>query len=57
MRLRLFDAATPELEDAGLDLHAQDRQSILCEFDKYERVRLNEGNPRRRFHGGGSSLF
>lgn len=26
--------------------HAQDLQNCLCEFDKYERVRLGEGRPR-----------
>lgn len=30
-------------------LHAQDLQNCLCEFDKYERVRLREGKPKRRF--------
>lgn len=34
-----------------LKLHAQDIQNCLCEFDKYERVRLNEGRPRSRFNG------
>lgn len=36
-----------------LDLHAQDLQNCLCEFDKYERVRLGEGRPRARYvsHG------
>jgi hypothetical protein len=34
----------------GVDvLHAQDVQNVLCEFDKYERVRLGEGRPRARF--------
>ena len=31
-------------------LHAQDLQNCLCEFDKYERVRLGEGRPRQRYH-------
>lgn len=37
----------------GLDehLHNQDLQNCLCEFDKYERVRLNEGTPRSRYNG------
>jgi alpha-glutamyl/putrescinyl thymine pyrophosphorylase clade 1 len=40
----------PDLECIGLGgLHAQDLQSCLCELDKYERVRLGEGKPRRRF--------
>jgi len=30
-------------------MHAQDLQNCLCEFDKYERVRLGEGRPRSRF--------
>jgi hypothetical protein len=35
-------------------LHAQDVQNVLCEFDKYERVRLGEGTPRRKYSGGAS---
>jgi len=36
----LHRAIKPELERLGLgDLHAQDLQNCLCEFDKYERVR------------------
>lgn len=37
---------------AGADqqlLHAQDLQNCLCEFDKYERVRLGEGKPRSKY--------
>jgi hypothetical protein len=34
------------------DLHAQDLQNCLCEFDKYERVRLGEGRPRSLYNGG-----
>jgi hypothetical protein len=30
-------------------LHAQDLQNCLCEYDKYCRVLLNEGQPRSRF--------
>lgn len=30
-------------------LHGQDMQNVLCEFDKYERVRLGEGRPRSLF--------
>lgn len=29
--------------------HAQDVQNMLCEFDKYERVRLGEGKPKQIF--------
>lgn len=35
-------------------LHAQDLQNCLCEFDKYERVRLGEGRPRNNYPGGKS---
>jgi hypothetical protein len=47
---QLREQIMPELERIGLgDLHAQDLQNCLCEFDKYERVRLGEGKPKRRF--------
>jgi hypothetical protein len=37
---------------AGMPLiHAQDLQNCLCEFDKYERVRLGEGRPRSNYPG------
>lgn len=43
-----------ELIGAGMaPLHAQDLQNCLCEFDKYERVRLGEGRPRSRYNGNG----
>ncbi len=32
-------------------LHAQDLQNCLCEFDKYERVRLGQGKPRSLYAG------
>lgn len=32
-------------------IHAQDLQNCLCEFDKYERVRLGEGRPRSTYPG------
>lgn len=32
-------------------LSAQDLQNCLCEFDKYERVRLAEGRPRSTYKG------
>ena len=34
---------------AGGRLCRQDLQSCLCEVDKYERVRLGEGTPKRRY--------
>jgi hypothetical protein len=35
--------------DCKHQYHAQDIQNCLCEFDKYERVRLGEGTPRQRY--------
>jgi hypothetical protein len=35
--------------------HGQDCQSLNCEFDKYERVRLGEGRPKRLFEGNGQA--
>lgn len=32
-------------------MHAQDLQNCLCEFDKYERVRLGEGQPKAKYPG------
>ena len=31
--------------------HAQDLQNCLCEWDKYERVRLGQGKPKQKFEG------
>jgi 5-hmdU DNA kinase-like protein len=46
----LHDMIRPELERIGLgDLHAQDLQNCLCELSKYERTRLGEGTPKRRY--------
>lgn len=43
----------PLIEAARMPrLHAQDLQNCLCEFDKYERVRLGEGRPKQRYQGG-----
>jgi alpha-glutamyl/putrescinyl thymine pyrophosphorylase clade 1 len=47
---RLHETITPELEQIGIGrLCAQDLQNCLCEFDKYERMRLGEGKPKRRY--------
>lgn len=40
-------------EQAGLTLCAQDVQNCLCEFDKYERVRLEEGRPKQTYTPAG----
>ena len=42
-KLKIRDGKTVEV------LHAQDVQNCLCEFDKYERVRLGEGRPKQLF--------
>ncbi len=50
--LMLKSAVGPMLLDANMPpIHAQDLQNCLCEFDKYERVRLNEGRPRSNYPG------
>ncbi len=47
---RLAERMRPLFEAAGIEMvHNQDLQNCLCEFDKYERVRLGEGRPRARF--------
>lgn len=38
-------------EEFSEGIHAQDVQNCLCEFDKYERVRLGEGFPRQKYEG------
>jgi len=51
--LRLKAAIDPLLRKAHVPaVHAQDLQNCLCEFDKYERVRLGEGRPKQRYNGG-----
>jgi hypothetical protein len=48
----LHKEITPMIRAAMLPrLHAQDLQNCLCEWDKYERVRLGEGKPRSRYPG------
>ena len=43
-------AIADDLERLGLgDLDAQSLQSCLCEYDKFERTRLGEGKPKRRY--------
>jgi hypothetical protein len=48
---RLRADIKPALKHAGIRLHAQNLQHVLCEYDKYERVRLGEGFPKRRYFG------
>lgn len=33
-----------------MDIHAQDLQNVLCEWDKYERARLSTGGKVRPYH-------
>lgn len=49
----VFEKTTNVLpEEPWIDgLHAQDVQNCLCEFDKYERVRLGQGRPRATYRG------
>jgi hypothetical protein len=45
---RLRKTIAPALDEAGIPrMHAQDLQNCLCEFDKFERVRLGEGKGRK----------
>src|SRR5208282_924999 len=42
----------PLITEVGMpEIHMQDLQNCLCEFDKYERVRLGEGKPRNNYAG------
>lgn len=41
----------PLLEDEVPRLCAQNQQNVFCEWDKYERTRLEEGRPRQRYQG------
>jgi hypothetical protein len=44
----LRNAIIPALGEAVIPrMHAQDLQNCLCEFDKYERIRLGEGDGRK----------
>jgi len=47
---KLLNDSRRTIVAAGLPLlTGQDLQNCLCEFDKYERVRLGEGKPRSRY--------
>ena len=48
--LELLEIAAAEIPEIKLELHAV--ESVLCELDKYERVRLGEGKPRARYVPG-----
>lgn len=41
-----------KVKEAGMPIiSGQDLQNCLCEFDKYERVRLGQGRPRAKYPG------
>jgi DNA adenine methylase len=49
---RLHEIIGPRIAAAGMpEIHMQDLQNCLCEWDKFERVRLGEGKPRSRYPG------
>ena len=47
--ISLFEAAPSQLPDYMPELELHDIQFQVCEFDKYERVRLGQGKPRSRY--------
>lgn len=51
---KLHAQASEELQDMPY-ITGQDLQNCLCEFDKYERVRLGEGRPRALYHREGEN--
>lgn len=55
MCLQLFGAVKQfwPLDFVELELH--DIQFQLCEFDKYERCRLDQGRPKAKYHPGGGN--
>jgi 5-hmdU DNA kinase, helical domain len=56
--LELLRVATrDDLKELDIRLCAQDLQNCLCEWDKFERVRLGEGKPKRRYRAPAETLF
>lgn len=49
---KLQTATSVRLRRVKIELHAQDLQNCLCEWDKYERARFGEGRPKQRYHHG-----
>ncbi len=45
----LFQAASNHLPDYMPELELHDLQFQLCEFDKYERVRLGQGRLKAKY--------
>jgi len=50
--MRKIRGLGPVEDELMPDMHAQDVQNVLCELDKYERVRLKQGRPRAKYNGG-----
>lgn len=50
----LFERRKDHWPKDWVQLELHDIQFQLCEFDKYERVRLGEGTPRSRYHHEGA---
>jgi hypothetical protein len=48
--VKLQEKLAPYIKDMPR-MHAQDAQGCLCEYDKYMRVKNEEGTPRRKFNG------
>jgi len=46
----LLDISVEMLEPHVPALEMRDIEHSLCEFDKYERTRLNQGRPRAKYH-------
>lgn len=46
---KLQVATAVHLRRAGIELHAQDLQHNLCEYDKWMRAKLGEGTPKQRY--------
>lgn len=44
----MIERVAPQLS-FGMEIHAQDWQNVMCEFDKWMRVRTAEGRPRARY--------
>lgn len=47
--LKLFEQRAEHWPETFVELELHDIQFQLCEFDKYERVRLGQGRPRSRY--------
>jgi hypothetical protein len=46
---RMISLVQPVVQPLVGCIHAQDWQNVMCEWDKYRRVELGEGKPRKRY--------